>query len=155
MRSHSLLSTLCLPAAIVCATSAVAGEARVEASGGMTWEHGETEAIAGLGAGYDFDLGESLFAGPVVSMDKELKRDSRVSFGFGGRVGVKATEADKLFLLSGYQTKPCRNCGDAVNLGAGYEHTLFDRLFGKIEYRHLFKSGPEPEVIVVGLGFTL
>jgi hypothetical protein len=139
---------------LIAATPALAGEGRVEVHGGVIWNQGDSEAVAGVGAGYDFDLGSTVFAGPEVAADKTLASDTRVSFGFGGRAGIRIAEAGKLYVASAYQTKDCKFCEDSVSLGAGYEHEFAGNLFGKIEYRHYFSEAPEPDAVTVGLGVT-
>lgn len=134
------------------AAPAMANEARVEARGGIVWASGDSEATAGLAAGYDFDLGETAFAGVEVSGDKILTDNTRISFGFGGRVGAKLGEAGKLYVASSYQTKPCRFCDDSISLGAGYQHSLGEKLYAKIEYRRYFADGTDLNAAVIGLG---
>lgn len=132
---------------------ASANEARVEARGGVIWSDGDSEAIAGVAAGYDFDLASSAFVGAEVSADKVLTDDTRVSFGLGGRAGVKLGENGKLYAAAAYQTKPCRFCEESVSLGAGYQHS-FGKLYGKVEYRHFFVGDnlPDYNAGLVGLG---
>jgi hypothetical protein len=58
-----------LLASLAMASPALANESRVEARGGVIWNGGDSEAIAGVAAGYDFDLGSKAFAGAEVSAD--------------------------------------------------------------------------------------
>lgn len=144
-----------LAASLVIATPALANEARVEARGGVVWGSGNSEAIVGVAAGYDFDLGTSAFAGVEVSGDKILdSATKRIVFGFTGRAGVKASENDKVFATVGYATKPCALCVDSVTAGAGWEHNFGQKLYGKVEYRHFFTSdnAPDNDAVAVGLG---
>ena len=135
------------------ATPAFADETRLEARGGVIWDQGDSEAIAGVAAGYDFDLGSSAFAGLEASADKILQGGTRVSFGFGGRVGAKLG-AGKLYAAASYQTKPCGGCENSISAGAGYQHALGEKLYAKVEYRHFFvDSGvSDPDAVTVGLG---
>lgn len=135
------------------ATPALANEARVEVRGGAIWDHGDTQGIVGAAAGYDFDVGTSLFVGPEVSGDKVLEDNTRISLGLGGRVGLKMG-AGKLYAVSAYQTKFCRYCDDSVSLGGGYQHSLGTSLYGKVEYRHYFFDHhySEPDAVTVGVG---
>jgi hypothetical protein len=132
---------------------ALANEARLEARGGVIWADGESEAIAGLAAGYDFDLGRSGFVGAEVSADKVLTDDTRISFGIGGRAGMKIGENGKLYAVSTYQTKPCRLCEESVSVGAGYQHA-FGKVYGKVEYRHFFVGDnlPDYDAALAGVG---
>jgi opacity protein-like surface antigen len=126
----------------------------VETRGGVIWNHGDTEAIAGVAAGYDFDLGDRLFAGVDVSADKILTSDTRVSWGFGGRAGIKTGSGGKLYALSDYQTKFCASCDESVAVGAGYQQDIGQKLYGKLEYRHyLVGNGtPDADGVLAGVG---
>ncbi|MGE3691650.1 MAG: hypothetical protein AB7F98_09745 [Novosphingobium sp.] len=143
-----------LAASCAIATPALAGEARLEARGGVYWEPGTTQATAGAAAGYDADLGPGAFIGGEVSADKVLQSNRRVAFGFTGRAGIKASPNDKLFAAGGYTTKNCALCEDAVHAGGGYEHKFASRLYGKVEYRHFFtnNSAPDGNTVMAGLG---
>jgi outer membrane immunogenic protein len=145
---------LSLAASLALATPAMANEGRVEARGGVIWDQGESEGIAGIAAGYDYDLGGSAFAGPEISADKILTDNTRVSFGIGGRAGIKTGEAGKLYAVGGYSTKPCETCEHSWNLGAGYQHSFGNSLYGKVEYRHSFVGNgfSDPDAVVAGLG---
>jgi len=145
---------LSLLASLAAASPALANEARVEARGGIVWGSGDSEAVAGVAAGYDFDLGDTAFAGLEVSGDKILTSNTRVSFGFGGRLGTRVGDAGKLYAAAAYQTKPCRFCEESVSLGAGYQHAFGEKLYGKVEYRHFFVGNnvPDYNAVVVGLG---
>lgn len=145
-----LVSLVAASAAV--ATPALANEARFEGRGGVIWGGGDSEAIAGVAAGYDFDLGDSAFAGLEVSGDKILEGNTRVSFGIGGRVGFKLGETGKLYGVSTYQTKFCGACDDSVSLGAGYQHALGGNVYAKAEYRRYLVSGTDGNVAGVGLG---
>lgn len=145
---------LSLLASLAVASPALANEARIEARGGIIWDQGDEEAIAGIAAGYDWDLGGSTFFGVEASADKILTDNTRVAFGFGGRVGAKVGDAGKLYVASSYNTKPCRFCEDSVSLGAGYQHSFGQNLYGKVEYRHFFVGNgfSDPDAVVAGLG---
>ncbi len=145
---------LSLLASLAAASPALANEGRVEARGGIIWDQGQEEAIAGVAAGYDWDLGGALFVGAEVSADKILVDNTRVAFGFGGRIGTVVSEAGKLYAASSYHTKNCRFCEDSVSLGAGYQHSFGGNLYGKVEYRHFFVGNgvSDPDAVVVGLG---
>lgn len=143
-----------LLASLAIASPALANETRVEARGGVIWNNGDSEAIAGVAAGYDFDLGSSTFVGAEVSADKILESNTRVAFGFTGRAGLKTSEAGKLYVAGGYSTKPCRSCEDSLHLGAGYQHNFGKSLYGKVEYRHFFVDDgfSDPDAVVAGVG---
>lgn len=148
------LVLISLAASLVAATPALANEARVEARGGVAWADGDSEAIAGVAAGYDYDLGSTAFVGAEVSADKILDGNAnRVGFGFSGRLGAKIAEAGKLYAAGGYTTKFCEFCDGTWNVGAGYQHS-FGKLYGKVEYRHFFvkDSSTDVDAVVAGLG---
>ncbi len=143
-----------LAAAFPVLAPAQANEARVEARGGVYWEPADTKATAGVAAGYDFDLGETAFAGGEVSGDKILEANRKVAFGFTGRLGIKASPDDKLYVAGGHTTKPCDLCQSAEHIGAGYEHNFASRLYGKVEYRHFLthNGAPKSNAVSAGIG---
>jgi outer membrane immunogenic protein len=147
------LVLISLAASLVAATPALANEARVEARGGVIWGGGDSEAIAGVAAGYDYDLGDTAFVGAEVTADKILTDGTKVTFGFNGRVGAKIAEAGKLYAVGGYNTESCDLCDGTWTAGAGYQHS-FGKLYGKVEYRHFFvKNGfSDADAVVAGLG---
>ncbi|MBF9152734.1 hypothetical protein [Novosphingobium jiangmenense] len=148
------LVLISLAASLVAATPALANEARVEARGGVAWSNGDSEAIAGVAAGYDYDLGSTAFVGAEISADKILDgAANRVGVGFSGRVGAKIAEVGKLYAVGGYTTKFCELCDGTWTAGAGYQHS-FGKLYGKVEYRHFFvkDSTIDVDAVAVGLG---
>lgn len=145
---------LSLAASLALATPALANEARFEGRGGVIWDQGDEEAIAGVAVGYDFDIGGNAFVGPEISADKILTDGTKVSFGFGGRAGVRTSEAGKLYVAGAYQTEACDLCEDTWSLGAGYQHSFGSNLYGKVEYRHFFADNgvSDPDAVVAGIG---
>lgn len=143
-----------LMASLALASPALANEARFEGRGGIIWDQGEEEGIAGIAAGYDFDLGATTFVGAEVTADKILTDGTKVAFGFNGRVGAKLSDVGKLYAVGGYQTEPCDLCDDSWTLGAGYQHNFGSNLYGKVEYRHYFVDNgvSDPDSVVAGLG---
>jgi len=141
-----------LLASLAVATPALANEARVEARGGVYWMPGNSEATAGVAAGYDFDLGPAAFAGVEASADKILTSGTKAAFGFTGRAGAKLA-ATKLFVAGGYTTEPCDLCEGAWHAGAGAELPLMANLYGKVEYRHFFVNNfADSDSLVAGVG---
>lgn len=142
-----------LIASLAVATPALANEARVEARGGVYWLPGDSEATAGVAAGYDFDLGPAAFAGAEVSADKILTSGTKVAYGFTGRAGAKLGAGSKLFVAGGYTTEPCDLCDGAWHAGAGAEVPLMGKVYGKVEYRHFFVSNfADSDSVVAGVG---
>ena len=137
------------------ATPAMANEARVEARGGVFWTQGYTQDAYGVAAGYDFDLGQTAFAGVEVSGDKIADTGTKVAWGFTGRAGTKVSEQGKLYVTGGYTTETCTGCNnETVHAGAGYQQGFGNNLYGKVEYRHFFldKNRPDGNAVFAGLG---
>ena len=142
-----------LLASLAVATPALANESRVEARAGAIWGGGQTEAIAGVAAGYDFDLGPAAFAGAEISADKVLTSGSnRIGVGFTGRLGAKLPVA-KLYVDGGYTTKFCTACDGTWNVGAGAEVPLAGNVYGKVNYkRYIVDNGPDGNSVIAGIG---
>jgi hypothetical protein len=141
-------------AAAAVAVPAHAGEGRVEARGGVVWDNGDSEATAGVAAGYDWNLGTGAFAGLEVSGDKILTDDTRVSFGAIGRLGANVGGGTKVYVNGGYQSKPCSLCEESWAAGAGVQVPFASRLYGKVEYRHFFVGNgfSDYDAAVAGVG---
>lgn len=146
--------SLAAAATAALAAPALANEARLETRGGVVWNRGDTEATAGVAGGYDFDLGSRAFAGVDVSADKLLTSGTRVSWGFGGRLGMKTGSGGKLYALSDYQTKNCATCNESVAVGGGYQQDIGQKLYGKVEYRHniIGDHTPDTDAVLAGVG---
>ena len=137
-------------AGAVCSTSAMANEGRIEARGGIVFMAGNSDAIGGVAAGYDFDLGQTMFIGAEASADKALTDGANVVFGLTGRVGLKLGEPGKLYLTGGYSFDDDTDVG---HIGAGYQHKLSNNIYGKIEYRRLLVPiFNDANTVVAGLG---
>lgn len=133
------------------AVPAQANEGRVEARGGIAWAQGTEEAIAGVAAGYDFDLGENAFVGVEGSADKILVDGADVVWGLTGRVGAKVGDSGKLFVAGGYSFGEGE---DVPHLGVGYNHKLGTNLYLTAEYRHFFSDIVDVNAATVGVGFN-
>ena len=144
-----------LAASLAIATPALANEARIEGRGGVIWNNQGTDPIAGVAVGYDWDLGSSTFVGAEVSGDKIIKDGTRISVGVGGRIGARIGTAGKLYGVGAWQTKPCRLCEDSIGVGAGYEHSLGQNLYGKVEYRHNIVGNNVSDTDVAGVGLGM
>ncbi|MEQ1542258.1 MAG: porin family protein [Novosphingobium sp.] len=143
-----------LLASLAIATPALANEARVEARGGVIWSNGASEDVWGVAAGYDFDLGDTAFAGFEVSGDKIGVSGSKVAFGGTARLGMKAGESTRLFAAGGYTTEVCDLCEGTWNLGAGAEQNITEKVYVKAEYRHFFENNTvtSSDALVAGVG---
>lgn len=131
------------------------GEGRAEVRGGVVFGSGDSEGVAGVAAGYDWSLGSgSTFVGAEVSADKILQDNTRVVFGFTGRLGIKAATNTKFFIDGGYSTKPCGGCEDSIHAGVGAEFAFTEKLYGKVGYRHFFvANGVEDyDAVTAGVG---
>ncbi|QDK32025.1 MULTISPECIES: outer membrane protein [Sphingomonadaceae] len=148
------LVSLAAVAAAAVATPALANEARVEARTGIIWDGSDSEAVAGVAVGYDYDLGSKFFVGVEGSADKVLTSDTRVSWGAGGRVGYKITPTTKLYANSTWQSKFAKYGNSAVAVGGGVEQALDNRFYAKAEYKHLLvgDNTPDADVGLVGVG---
>lgn len=133
------------------ASPAMANEARVEARGGIAFSGGAEEAFAGIGAGYDFDLGETAFAGVDVGADKVLVDGADVFWTIGGRIGAKVGGKGKVYALTGIGFS--EGFEDAY-VGAGYQHKLSDKIYGKVEYRRVLTEGTDVNFAGVGVGLA-
>ncbi|MFC0202972.1 outer membrane protein [Novosphingobium soli] len=131
------LVSLAAAAAVAAATPALANEARIEARTGVIWDGSDSDAVAGVAVGYDYDLGEKLFVGVQGSADKVLTGGTRVSWGAGGRIGARVLPATKVYALADWQSKNCRSCNSAVGVGGGVQQDLGSRTYLKAEYQHL------------------
>ncbi len=131
------LISLAAAAAAAAATPALANEARIEARTGVIWDGSDSDAVAGVAAGYDYDLGDKLFVGVQGSADKILASNTRVSWGVGGRIGAKITPATKLYAVADWESKNCRYCNSAVAVGGGLQQDVGSRYYVKAEYQHL------------------
>ena len=131
------------------ASPAFANEGRVEARGGIAFGGGAEEAFAGIGAGYDFDLGESAFAGIDLGVDKVLADGTEVLFSVGARVGAKVGEKGKAYVLGGIGFVDGFEDG---YVGAGYQQKLTEKIYGKVEYRRILTEGTDVNFAGVGVG---
>ncbi len=137
--------------ATLAATPAYArGEGRVEARGGVAFANGTSYTFAGIGGGYDFDLGDKAFVGLDLGIDKVLATGTKAFWSVGGRIGAKAGHNGRIYASGGLGF--CCGGSDPY-IGAGYQHKLGRRLYGKIEYRKAFSSfGPDVNFAGIGLG---
>lgn len=150
---NAILSAAALPSLLL-ATPALAGETYAEVTGGISWNKEESAAVLGVAGGYDFELNEKNFAGIEAIAEKELADDTRVSWGIGGRFGGRLISGAKVYAGANWQSKDCGECSDAIGLTAGWEQDLSEKLYAKIEYKHLLIGDGErdKDLAIVGLG---
>ncbi|MFN4114581.1 MAG: hypothetical protein ACK4GD_11625 [Sphingomonadaceae bacterium] len=134
--------------AALVAVPAQANEGRVEVRGGIAWAGGAEEAIAGVAAGYDFDLGDAAFIGVEASADKILAGGADIAWGATGRIGAKVSENGKLFVAGGYTFGEGE---DVPHLGLGYSHKI-GGAYLTAEYRRFFSDFNDINAATLGLG---
>lgn len=138
-----------------CCTGSVAqaNEAYVEATGGVSWSDEATDAIGGFAVGYDVDVSEKVFVGVEATAEKLLTGGTRVAWGIGGRIGAEVLPRSKVFVGTNWQSKDCRECGNAIGLGTGWEQNLTETIYAKLEFKHLFvEDEVDANVGIIGLG---
>jgi outer membrane immunogenic protein len=133
-------------AALASTPAMAAGEGRIEGRAGLAWAAGTEDFVAGVAAGYDFDLGETVFAGPEVAYDTNF--DGLDAINLGGRLGFKAAEKTKVYLAAGYDVGDI----DEFNAGVGVQQSFGEKVYGKVEYRRYFFNGTDLNAAVVGIG---
>ncbi|MGL5837316.1 MAG: outer membrane protein [Sphingorhabdus sp.] len=141
-----LIVLAAVAAATLSSPAMAAGEGRVEGRAGILWAGGFEDFVAGVAAGYDFDLGESAFAGPEVSYDTDF--DGGDALNLSLRAGVKAGEKTKLYVAAGYEVADI----EEFNAGVGIQHSFSEKIYGKVEYRQFFNPGSNVNIAGVGLG---
>ncbi len=147
---RKLTASLAALAVVLSTPAFAAGEARVEARGGVIWGNGNEEAVAGAAIGYDFDLGSTAFAGVEGAGDIALADGAEVVWSVGGRVGAKLNEKGKLYANAGVAF--CCSTEDFY-AGAGYQHKIGSSAYLKAEYRHIFGAF-DANTATVGIGLT-
>ena len=126
-----------------------AGEGRVEVRGGLATGGGFDEGFIGAAAGYDFDLGDTVFVGGEVSVDKVLVDGSDEIYGLTGRIGTKAGESTRIFAAGG---RSFTSGEDVWHAGLGVEQKLGGNFYVKGEYRHFFSDFSDIDTFAVGGG---
>jgi outer membrane immunogenic protein len=139
-------------AALVATPAYAKGEGRIEAHGGIAFAGETSEAFAGIGGGYDFDLSDKAFIGLDLGADKVLAGGTKAFWSVGGRIGGKAGKNGRIYVNGGLGF--CCGGSDPY-IGAGYQHTFGGKVYGKIEYRKALSSfGPNVNFAGIGLGIS-
>lgn len=128
----------------------VSGEFRVEGRAGIIDGAGQTEAVAGIAAGYDFDLSDTVFLGVEGSVDFVLASGGNEVFGATARAGVHAGDDAKIYAAGGRSF--VGDGEDAWHLGAGVDYDVNDLVYLKLEYRHFFADFADADSVVAGVG---
>lgn len=143
-------------ASVAAATPAMANEGRVEAHVAADWSYGDAKASIGLGAGYDFDLANTIFIGPEASVDKLLTAGTHSSVQGGLRAGVAVPALGKVFVAAGASTDAYKGGTTDMYFGAGLQHTIEPGTYAKIEFLHYTAAGagttPSRNAISFGIG---
>lgn len=172
--SKFLIAALALSTAVVAAPAmaqdapqAFSG-ARVEVLGG--WDRDQLSGVGhddgvlyGVGAGYDFRRGNTVFGVEGEATDSTqkitgLEHASR-DLAIGGRVGVVVGGSNLLYAKAAYTNARYSVAGagtnlDGVRVGAGIEHQLGSRAFVKAEYRYSnYEQGASRNQVLAGVGF--
>lgn len=135
--------------ALLASTPALADEGRVEIRGGYTSIVSLSEAVVGIAAGYDADVGGKAFVGGEVSVDKVLNGGFDEVYGITGRAGIKVTEDARIFVAGGHSF----GNGDSWHAGIGAEHNLGSNVYAKLEHRRNFTNfGFDFDTTVIGFG---
>jgi hypothetical protein len=134
-------------AATFAVPSYAATEGYVEGRVGYAWAVGDTEAI-GAAVGYEFDIDDNVFLGAEAVATTDASFTSPI-VGFNTRVGLKATETDKVFATAGWAYDTFSEDTDFV-IGSGYEHK-FGNIGVNIQYQRYLAL--EVNQVFVGLGF--
>jgi outer membrane immunogenic protein len=150
MKHYALIAAAA--AAMIATPAFASGQGRAEVRGGLATASSAEEAFLGIGAGYDFDLGDTAFAGAEVGVDKVLVDGSELLFSVGGRVGAKAGEKARVYAAGGIGFSD----GESdPYLGAGVEFGFGSKAYGKVEYRRILVSDGLPDVNFFGVGAGL
>lgn len=149
------IALVAIAAAAAIAVPAQANEGRVEARGGIAWAGGAEEALAGVAAGYDWDLGSTedggAFVGIEGSADKILAGGTDIVWGATARIGANVGNGGKLYLAGGYSFGDGE---DVPHLGAGYQHKVGENVYLKAEYRRFFSDFIDINTAAIGVGMS-
>ena len=150
--------------------------AHVEALGGWDRVQGEGAhddgVLYGVGAGYDFRRGNTVFGVEGEATDSTQKESSggltehaSRDLYVGGRVGAVVGGNNLLYAKAGYTNARYGVSGtatgvdlahgnlDGVRVGAGVEHQLSNNMFVKAEYRYSnYEQGVSRNQVVGGVG---
>jgi outer membrane immunogenic protein len=154
-------------AAIAAMTAAApayaAGEGRIELHGGVdsfrALGSSKTDAVIGVGVGYDLSVGKKAFIGLEGNVDESTSKFFKRDLSANVRVGVKLNDQTRLYALAGYTNQRLKVDGigsgnaDGVRGGVGIERNFGERAYGKIEYRYSnYEAGLTRNQGLVGFG---
>lgn len=134
-------------AATFAVPSYAATEGYVEGRVGYAWAAGNSETI-GAAIGYEFDVGDDVFLGAEAVATTEGSFSSPI-IGANTRIGLRASETDKVFATIGYAYDTYSEMDDRL-IGSGYEHK-FGNVAASIQYQRSLSW--DINHVFVGLGF--
>jgi outer membrane immunogenic protein len=151
-------------AAILAATGTAHAEGvRAELHGGVDnfrgGGSGKTDAVIGVGIGYDLSVGKKAFIGLEGNIDENTSKFFKRDLSANVRIGVKLNDQTRLYALAGYTNQRVKIAGvgagnaDGVRGGVGIERNFGERAYGKIEYRYSnYEAGLSRNQGLVGFG---
>lgn len=138
-------------ASVAAATFAVpsyaATEGYVEGRVGYAWAAGNSETI-GVAIGHEFDVGDDVFLGAEAVATTEGSFSSPI-IGANTRIGLRASETDKVFATIGYAYDTYSEMDDIL-IGSGYEHK-FNKVAVNIQYQRSLSL--DVSHVFFGIGF--
>lgn len=143
----------------------------------------DTGLVYGVGVGYDFSIGRSLFAGVEVNADltnagrcvtgtivagDRLCSESSHDISALARLGTRVSDRGRVYALLGYSsfqvdvdytvgglTSSSDQTLEGIRAGFGYKHNLSERLYLKGEYRYTgYGNNESRNQGVIGLGVS-
>lgn len=133
-------------AATIAAPSYAATEGYVDSRVGIAFADGASNETLTLAVGYDVDIGTNVFLGAEAAAITDASFYSPL-IALNSRVGVNASEKDKVFATVGYVMDTSSSGGSAM-IGAGYEHQ-----FGESKVGIQFQRTLDVNVNFVSVGF--
>ena len=145
-------------------------------------DEGESGLTYGIGLGYDLPVGERATVGLDLSADLSSLEECETSVVLANdracldagrdlaaavRLGYKVSDRGTIYGLAGYTNARFRfsyttpagvRTSDASNLdgfrlGAGYQHAISDRTYGKVEYRYSnYENDVSRHQVLLGVG---
>jgi outer membrane immunogenic protein len=129
------------------------------------YDHGKVSGIDsddgiafGAGAGYDFALSSTVFAGiegeAMLTTGEIAGFDVKRDLYAGIRIGAEVAPGTSLYLKGGYSNlRIAGDNGDGIRVGGGLEHRFSGNLFVKGEYRYTnYEADASRHQLLAGLG---
>ncbi|TFI58934.1 porin family protein [Sphingomonas parva] len=143
---------------------------------------GESGITYGIGLGYDLPVGEKMTVGLDLSADLNTMEECETSVVVANdracldagrdlaaavRLGYKVSDKGTLYALAGYTNARFRFAYttpagvttsdgenlDGFRLGAGYQHAIGEKVYGKVEYRYSnYENDVTRHQVLLGVG---